>query len=88
VNAEVFGDSVYACEPKDKQGDGERADECECDHAKARDSIEHELPRATGQPSWPDVSRERLGRHWTDTTRREDWSTPTRVTVCSRSVSS
>ena len=65
VNAEVFGDSVYACEPKDKQRDRERADERERNQAKARDSVEHELPRATGQPPGPYVSRERFGRHRT-----------------------
>lgn len=72
MNAEVFGDRVYACEPKDEQGDGERADQRECNQAKARDSIQHELPRATGQPPWPYVSWERLGRHRTDTTRHAD----------------
>ena len=65
VNAEVFGDFVYACEPKDKQRDRERADERERSQAKARDPVEHELPRATGQPPRPYVSRERFGRHRT-----------------------
>jgi hypothetical protein len=65
VNAEVVGDSVYACEPKDKQRDSERADERERNQGKARDSVEHELPRATGQPPGPCVSRERFGRHRT-----------------------
>lgn len=65
VDAEVVGDFVYACEPKDKQRDRERADERERSQAKARDSVEHELPRATGQPPGPDVSRERFGRHQT-----------------------
>jgi hypothetical protein len=65
VNAEVFGDSVYACEPKDKQCDGERADERERNQAKAHDPVEHEPPRATGKPPGPDVSRERFDRHRT-----------------------
>jgi hypothetical protein len=63
VNAEVFGDSVYACEPKDKQRDGERADEREGNQAKARDPVDRELSRAAGQQPGPDVSREWFGRH-------------------------
>jgi hypothetical protein len=65
VNEEVVGDCVYACEPKDKQRDGERADEGERDQAEARDSGEHELPRVTGQPPGPYVSRERFDCHQT-----------------------
>jgi hypothetical protein len=65
VNAEVVGDCVYACEPEDKQRDRERADERERNQAKARDSVEHELPRATGQPPGSHVSRDRFGRHRT-----------------------
>jgi hypothetical protein len=65
VNAEVVGDSVDACEPNDKQRDGERADEGERNQAKARHSVEHGLPWATGQPPGPYVSRERFGRHRT-----------------------
>jgi hypothetical protein len=65
VNAEVVGDCVYACEPEDKQHDRERADERERDQANACDSVEHELPRATGQTPGPYVSRERFGRHRT-----------------------
>ena len=49
MNAEVFGDSVCACEPKDKQRDGERADEREGNQAKARDPVDHELALAAGQ---------------------------------------
>ena len=65
VNAEVVGDSVYACEPEDKQRDGERADEGERNHAEACDSGERELPRVTGQPPGPYVSREWFERHRT-----------------------
>jgi hypothetical protein len=57
VDAEVVGDSVDACEPKDKQSDSESADEHECGQTEAHDAVEHELPRATGQPSGPYVSR-------------------------------
>lgn len=57
VDAEVVGDFVDSCEPKDKQSDSERADERECGQAEAHDSVEHELPRATGQPSGSYVSR-------------------------------
>ena len=65
MNAEVVGDSVYACEPEDQQRDRERADERERNQAKARDSVEHEPPRTTGQPPGPHVSRERFDRHRT-----------------------
>ena len=63
VNAEVVGDRVYACEPEDKQRDGERADERERDQAEAPHSGGHELARATSQPTGPHVSRERFDRH-------------------------
>jgi hypothetical protein len=65
VNAEVVGDCVDACEPKNKQSDGERADERERGQAEARDSLERELPRATGKPSWSYVSREGFDGHRT-----------------------
>ena len=65
VNAEVVGDSVAAGEPVDKYRDGERADERERNQGRARHSVEHELPPATGQPPGPHVSRERFGRHRT-----------------------
>jgi hypothetical protein len=65
VNAEVVSDCVYACEPKDKQRDRERADGRERNQAKARDSGEHELPRVTGEAPGPYVSRERFDRHRT-----------------------
>ena len=65
VNAEVFRDSVHSCEPKDKQHDGEHADERKRNEARAHDPVEHELPRATGKPPRPDVSRERFDRHRT-----------------------
>jgi hypothetical protein len=65
MNAEVVGDSLYACEPKDKQCDREHADKRERNKAKARDSVEPELPRTTSQPPGPYVSRERFGRHRT-----------------------
>jgi hypothetical protein len=57
VNAEVFGDSVYACEPEDKQRDREQADERERNQRKPRDAGERELPPTTRQPAGPYVSR-------------------------------
>jgi hypothetical protein len=65
VNAEVVGDAVYAGEPKQKQCDGERADERERNEPDARDSVGHEPAWATGQPPGPHVSRERFDRHRT-----------------------
>ncbi len=65
MNAEVLGDSVYACKPENEQQDREGTDERERDKAEARDSGEHERPRATGQPTGPYVSRERFDRHRT-----------------------
>ena len=63
MNAEVVGDSVYARDPKDEQRDGERPDKRERDQAEARDTGDHALPRVTGQPPGPYVSRERFDRH-------------------------
>jgi hypothetical protein len=57
VDPEMAGDSVDAQEPKDKQRDSERADERECGQAEAHHSVEHEPPRAAGQPSGSYVPR-------------------------------
>jgi hypothetical protein len=65
VDAEVFGDAVYAYEPEDEQRDGERADDREHSQEKSRGSVGREPPWATWQPPGPDVSRERFGRHRT-----------------------
>ena len=65
MNTEVIGDCVDACEPKNKQSDGERADQRDRGQAEARGSLERELPRATGKPSWSYVSREGFDDHRT-----------------------
>ena len=42
VDAEVVGDGVHVQEPKDEPSDGDRADECERNQDKARDSVGRE----------------------------------------------
>jgi hypothetical protein len=63
VDAEVAGDGVHVQEPKDEQGGGDHADECERNQDEARDQVGRDVSRATSHPSRPCEHGERFGDH-------------------------